>query len=203
MIELTQEHKRMNTKEGLILSLDQDAFSQCSIFIEMILKKYQTIIDADYQGYLNHCKRVAAYCLILSQDSSEDTIRKIAIVAAFHDIGIWTSKTIDYLEPSVKVMLSYLTLHRLLDWQIEITLMITEHHKLTTTKCSEYPLVEYFRQADYADFSLGLLRSNIPRSEFKKLTSQYPNSGFHKTLVYLGLKRFLQKPWSPLPMFKW
>lgn len=203
MIELTQEHKRMNTKEGLILSLDQDAFSQCSIFIETILKKYQTIIDRDYQGYLNHCKRVAACCLILSQDSREDTIHKIAIAVAFHDIGIWTSKTIDYLEPSVKVMLSYLTLHRLLDWQIEITLMITEHHKLTTTKCSEYPLVEYFRQADYADFSLGLLRSNIPRSEFKKLTSQYPNYGFHKTLVYLGLKRFLQKPWSPLPMFKW
>lgn len=203
MIELIQERKRMNTKERLILSLDQNAFGQCSIFIETILKEYQTIIDRDYQGYLNHCKRVAACCLILSQDSREDTIRKIAIAVAFHDIGIWTSKTIDYLEPSVKVMLSYLTLHRLLDWQIEITLMITEHHKLTTTKCSEYPLVEYFRQADYADFSLGLLRSNIPRSEFKKLTSQYPNAGFHKTLVCLGLKRFLQKPWSPLPMFKW
>lgn len=203
MIELIREHKRMNTKESLILSLDQNAFGQCSIFIETILQEYQTIIDRDYQGYLNHCKRVAACCLILSQDSREDTIRKIAIAVAFHDIGIWTSKTIDYLEPSVKVMLSYLTLHRLLDWQIEITLMITEHHKLTRTKCSEYPLVEYFRQADYADFSLGLLRSNIPRSEFKKLTSQYPNSGFHKILVCLGLKRFLQKPWSPLPMFKW
>jgi len=193
----------MNAKERLILSLDQNGFKQCSILIEIILQEYQTIIDRDYQGYLNHCKRVAACCLILSQDSREDTIRKIAIAVAFHDIGIWTSKTIDYLEPSVKVMLSYLTLHRLLDWQIEITLMITEHHKLTRTKCSEYPLVEYFRQADYADFSLGLLRSNIPRSEFKKLTSQYPNAGFHKTLVCLGLKRFLQKPWSPLPMFKW
>lgn len=203
MIELIREHKRMNTKERLILSLDQNAFKQCSIFIETILQEYQTIIDRDYQGYLNHCKRVAACCLILSQDSREDTIRKIAIAVAFHDIGIWTSKTIDYLEPSVKVMLSYLTLHRLLDWQIEITLMITEHHKLTRTKCSEYPLVEYFRQADYADFSLGLFRSNISRSEFKKLTSQYPNAGFHKTLVCLGLKRFLQKPWSPLPMFKW
>ncbi|MFV5375761.1 phosphohydrolase [Acinetobacter calcoaceticus] len=193
----------MNAKERLILSLDQNAFKQCSILIETILQEYQTIIDRDYQGYLNHCKRVAASCLILSQDSREDTIRKIAIAVAFHDIGIWTSKTIDYLEPSVKVMLSYLTLHWLLDWQIEITLMITEHHKLTRTKCSEYPLVEYFRQADYADFSLGLLRSNIPRSEFKKLTSQYPNAGFHKTLVCLGLKRFLQKPWRPLPMFKW
>lgn len=203
MIELIREHKRMNTKEGLILSLDQNAFKQCCIFIEIILQEYQTIIDRNYQGYLNHCKRVAACCLILSQDSREDTIRKIAIAVAFHDIGIWTSKTIDYLEPSVKVMLSYLTLYRLLDWQIEITLMITEHHKLTRTKCSEYPLVEYFRQADYADFSLGLLRSNIPRSEFKKLTSQYPNAGFHKTLVCLGLKRFLQKPWRPLPMFKW
>lgn len=203
MIELIREHKRMNTKEGLILSLDQDAFRQCSILIETILQEYQTTIEADYQGYLNHCKRVVACCLILSQDCNEETIHKVAIAVAFHDIGIWTSKTIDYLEPSVKVMLSYLSLHRLLDWQIEITLMITEHHKLTTTKFSEYPLVEYFRQADYADFSLGLLRSNIPKSEFKKLTRQYPNAGFHKTLVYLGLKRFLQKPWSPLPMFKW
>lgn len=66
MIKLIRERKRMNTKERLILSLDQDAFSQCSIFIETILQEYQTIIDRDYQGYLNHCKRVAACCLILS-----------------------------------------------------------------------------------------------------------------------------------------
>jgi hypothetical protein len=203
MIKLIQEHKRMNTKTDLNLTLDQVAFIKCSTFIEEILQEYQNIIGTDYQGYLNHCKRVAACCLILSQDSREDTIHKIAIGVAFHDIGIWTSKTIDYIEPSVKVMITYLTLHRLLDWQIEITLMITEHHKLTKAKYADYPLVEYFRQADYADFSLGLLRSQIPRAEFKKLTHQYPNSGFHKTLVYLGIKRFFQKPWSPLPMFKW
>lgn len=193
----------MNKQQKDILSLDQDAFVQCTVYIDKILKEYQTVIGKDYQGYLNHCKRVAACCLILCQDRSQEVCEKIAIAVAFHDIGIWTAKTIDYIEPSVEQMYNYLVSNQLLDWQEEITLMISEHHKLTITQCLEYPLVEYFRQADYADFSFGFLRSNIPLSEFKKLTQQYPNAGFHKTLMSLGIKRLFQKPWSPLPMFKW
>ena len=33
----------------------------------------------------------------------------MAIAAAFHDIGIWTAGTFDYLEPSVRVAAAYLT----------------------------------------------------------------------------------------------
>ncbi|RLZ11035.1 phosphohydrolase [Acinetobacter sp. 2JN-4] len=193
----------MNIKQQFSLSLDDDAFIQCSTWIETILQEYKTVIQLNYQGYLNHCKRVAACCLTLCQDNGSETIYKIAIAAAFHDIGIWTAKTIDYLSPSVDQMQQYLIANDLLDWEKEIALMITEHHKLTKAEFSEYPLVEYFRQADYADFSLGLLRSNIPVNQFKKLTRQFPNSGFHKTLICLGIKRLVQKPWSPLPMFKW
>ena len=193
----------MKEQQKNMLSLNQAAFTQCTVYIDGILKEYQSVIGRDYQGYLNHCKRVAACCLILCQDQRQEVCEKIAIAVAFHDIGIWTAKTIDYIEPSVEEMHKYLTSNQLLDWQEEITLMISEHHKLTITKCLEYPLVEHFRQADYADFSFGFIRSGIPMSEFKKLTHQFPNAGFHKALMALGVKRLFKKPWSPLPMFKW
>ncbi|MGB5888153.1 MAG: HD domain-containing protein [Acinetobacter venetianus] len=183
--------------------LAQVAFRQCCELIDEILHGYRAVINQSYQGYLNHCKRVAACCLMLSKDDSKETLRKIAIAAAFHDIGIWTAHTIDYIKPSVEEMRQYLVSNELLMWEKEITFMITEHHKVTKAECSEYHLVEKFRRADYADFTLGLVRSNIPLSEFHKLTREFPNNGFHKTLIYLGIKRLLQKPWSPLPMFKW
>lgn len=203
MIKPIREHKKMSEQQETALSLDNEVFIQCANYIEKILFQYQTIIGADYQGYLNHCKRVAVCCLILAQDDCQQTRDKIAIAVAFHDIGIWTAKTIDYIQPSVQQMRQYLEINQLSDWQNELTLMITEHHKLTATECDQYPLVEHFRKADYADFSLGLLRSNIPFQTFKYLTQQYPNCGFHKNLMFLGFKRFLHKPWSPLPMFKW
>ena len=140
--------------------------------------------------------------MILSADRSYETLHKIAIAVAFHDIGIWTANTLDYIKPSVEQMRQYLASNELLMWEKEITLMITEHHKMTKVECSEDQLVENFRRADYADFTLGLVRSSIPLDEFRKLTRDFPNKGFNKTLIYLGIKRLLQKPWSPLPMFK-
>lgn len=202
MIKLTQEHKRMNTEKHPQL-LDQIAFKRCCDLIDDILQDYRVVINRSYQGYSNHCKRVAACCLILSADRSYETLHKIAIAVAFHDIGIWTANTIDYIKPSVEQMRQYLASNELLMWEKEITLMITEHHKMTKVECSEDQLVENFRRADYADFTLGFVRSNIPLDEFRKLTRAFPNKGFHKTLIYLGIKRLVQKPWSPLPMFKW
>ena len=183
--------------------LDRVEFRRCCELIDEILQDYRAVINQSYQGYLNHCKRVAACCLMLSKDDSKETLRKIAIAVAFHDIGIWTAHTIDYIKPSVEEMRQYLVSNELLMWEKEITLMITEHHKITKAECSEYQLVEKFRRADYADFTLGLVRSNIPLSELHKLTREFPNNGFHKNLIYLGIKHLLQKPCSPLPMFKW
>lgn len=118
-------------------------------------------------------------------------------------ILVYGLHTIDYIKPSVEEMRQYLVSNELLMWEKEITLIITEHHKVTKAECSEYQLVDKFRCADYADFTLGLVRSNIPLSEFHKLTREFPNNCFHKTLIYLGIKRLLQKQCSPLPMFKW
>lgn len=115
----------MSERQETALSLDNEVSIQCANYIEKILFQYQTIIGADYQGYLNHCKRVAFCCLILAQDDCQQTRDKIAIAAAFHDIGIWTAKTIDYIQPSVQQMRQYLEINQLSDWQNELTLMIT------------------------------------------------------------------------------
>lgn len=68
MIKPIREHKKMSEQQETALSLDNEVFIQCANYIEKILFQYQTIIGADYQGYLNHCKRVAVCCLILAQD---------------------------------------------------------------------------------------------------------------------------------------
>ena len=187
----------------LPLALNQSTFSECIQHLENILSEYKTLINKDYQGYLNHCIRMAGCCLMLSQKQDPESIHKIAIAAAFHDIGIWTANTLDYLPPSIEALNQYLAAHQLIHFQEELSLMITEHHKLSSTHYPKYPLVEYFRQADYADFSLGIIRFGIPLNAYKQLKSTYPNAGFHKTLFYLGIKRFFRKPWNPLPMFKW
>lgn len=90
MIKHIHGRKRMNI-EKYPQPLDQVVFRQCCELIDEILQDYRAVINQSYQGYLNHCKRVAACCLMLSKDGSKETLRKIAIAAAFHDIGIWTA----------------------------------------------------------------------------------------------------------------
>lgn len=190
-------------QKTLPLTLNQSVFSECIQNLEKILSEYKDLIDKDYNGYFNHCIRMAGCCLMLSQKQDSESIHKIAIAAAFHDIGIWTENTLDYLQPSVEALNKYLAAHQLMHFQEELSLMITEHHKLTPAHYPNHELVECFRQADYADFSLGIIRFGIPLTLYKQLKSIYPNAGFHKRLFYLGLKRFFRKPWNLLPMFKW
>lgn len=139
---------------------------------------------------------------MLSQKQDPESIHKIAIAAAFHDIGIWTANTLDYLPPSIEALNQYLAAHQLIHFQEELSLMITEHHKLSSIYYPKYRLVEYFRQADYADFLLGIIRFGMPLNAYKQLKSTYPNAVFHKTLFYLGMKRFFGNLGIP-PMFKW
>ena len=81
--------------------------------------------------------------------------------------------------------------------------MILEHHKITTTQYQQYPLFEIFRKADLADFSLGLVRSSVPKLTITYLKQHDPNAGFHKRLVELTLSNLPKSPLNPLPMMKW
>lgn len=84
----------------------------------------------------------------------------------------------------------------------EVVEMIEMHHALRSQSASPFPLVEPFRRADIADFSLGMVSMGISRQLVATLKAEFPNSGFHKRLAQLGGKWLLRHPLNPLPMFR-
>ena len=133
--------------------------------------------------------------------------KKIMIAGTFHDIGIWVGNTLDYLDPSIPPAMEYLQSQSLNGWQQEITLMITEHHKLSPYTHEQLnqktvDMVELFRQGDVVDFSLGLVKFELPKSYILAMKSTIPNNGFHLGLLKKGMKWFIRHPLNPAPMMK-
>jgi hypothetical protein len=170
--------------------------------LEHALDSWRETIGDDYLGYRNHVYRMVHFCFALLGEPTEQERRKVLIAGAFHDIGIWTADTIDYLDPSVPPALAYLDRNGLAAWSDEVETMIREHHKVRPYR-GPYPLVEVFRRGDLADFSLGLLRSGIPKRYVEAVTSAFPNAGFHAFLVRRLGGWIAKHPLNPLPMMKW
>jgi hypothetical protein len=169
--------------------------------LEDILQSWKQVIKEDYDGYLNHCYRMI-YCCFQLYECSEEDKEKIIIAAAFHDLGLWTDKTVDYLPPSIELAKNYLITNSRESWVEEISEIIDMHHKVTPYK-GKYYLVEPFRRGDLADFSLGILRSGVSSLFMKKLKKEFPNKGFHKMLGSQTVKWLVKNPMNPMPIMKW
>ncbi len=82
------------------------------VLLDEVLSAHAGALGADFEGYRNHAYRVANFCLALTSTSTtagdEERIAKIALAAAFHDLGIWTDATFDYLPPSNRLAKAYL-----------------------------------------------------------------------------------------------
>jgi hypothetical protein len=174
-----------------------------SILLDELLAGYSEVLGADYDAYRNHCLRIFNFCSALSR-SSPDAERedKIAVAAAFHDLGIWTDKTFDYIKPSQMLARSYLETSDRVAWSDEIDAMISEHHKIRKYELNPEWLVEPFRKADWIDISAGMLRFRLPDNFVIDVIYGIPNAGFHKKLALLALERIKAHPFSPLPMVK-
>ncbi|MFV5699759.1 HD domain-containing protein [Flavobacterium sp. ZT3R17] len=168
--------------------------------IEGIFHKFKPILGEDCNRYKNHVYRVFLNCLLM--DSNENNIEKYAIAAVFHDIGIWTAHTIDYLYPSIEQANLYLTESGKQEWIEEITLMIYWHHRMSHYQGKHKITVEYFRKADWMDVSLGLINFGFDRQKIKAFRKKLPNLGFHLFLLNPIFKNFFNHPFNPLPMFK-
>jgi hypothetical protein len=130
-------------------------------------------------------------------------LEKIAVAAVFHDLGIWTNKTFDYIAPSVAIAREYLAAQGMADWIPEIEAAIVEHHKVTTSRANPPLLVESFRRADWIDVSRGLRRFGLPRTCIAAVAATWPDAGFHRRLVELTIDQWWKHPLNPLPMVKW
>lgn len=170
--------------------------------LEAILAEWKTVIDKDFEGYKNHVYRMLNFCFFLHKATEEEK-QKLIISACFHDIGLWSDKTVDYLPPSIVLAQQYLQQNKLEHWSSEIELIIDMHHKLTEYKNNDFPLVEVFRKADLADFSLGLIKGNISKDYITQVKAAFPNAGFHKMLCKEQGKWLLKHPLTPFPILKW
>ncbi len=168
--------------------------------IEAILLKYKEILSLNYDMYRNHVYRVFMFCQL--QDGNNNNLEKYAIASVYHDIGIWTDHTFDYLNPSIRNAEEYLYSINRADWIQEISLMIGMHHKISAYKSGDPHTVEIFRKADWIDVSLGLLKYGLNKSEIYAVRSSIPNVGFHKFLLVLLFKNFIKHPLKPFPIFK-
>lgn len=168
--------------------------------LDGVLEAHAAELGNDFTGYRNHAYRVANLCAALSSGDPEP-LHKIALAAAFHDLGIWTDRTFDYLPPSIRLADAHLAHSGLEAWKPEITAMIIEHHKITAWRGNPQWLVEPFRRADWID-ATRLRTFGLPRSLRREIFSNWPSAGFHKRLVQLEIARLRTHPWSPLPMVR-
>jgi len=170
--------------------------------IDETLDPYRATIGADFAGYRNHVYRVVHFCFAL-HPCDADARRKIAIAACFHDLGIWTNNTVDYLPPSREQAGAYLRGHGLSPWQEEIVTMIDMHHKITSLQSHTPPLAEVFRKADLVDVSLGFIRFKLSTATVKAVKGAFPDERFHMRLVDLARGWFSKHPFSAPPFIKW
>jgi HD superfamily phosphodiesterase len=98
--------------------------------VEEVLNNHASELGHDLTPYRNHVYRVVNLCLAIVGDSRVE-LEKIAVAAVFHDLGIWTNHTFDYIAPSVALAREHLAARGMADWIPEIEAMIVDHHKVT------------------------------------------------------------------------
>ena len=171
--------------------------------VEEILGPWREQLGSDDGAYRNHVYRVVNFCLAIHESDGEEDREKIFIAACFHDLGIWSGRTFDYLPPSIALAKEYLRKNGLEQWSAEIEAMIDLHHKIRPHHEERHPLIESFRRSDLVDVSLGVVTFGLPRAQVRAIRDRFPNAGFHKRLVTLGAGWFSKHPLNPLPVLKW
>lgn len=166
--------------------------------IEALLPGFHQVLRQDYAKYRNHVYRVFLACLTDDPDNEE----KYAIAAVYHDIGIWTANTLDYLHPSIQQLEKYLVVSGKEGWIGEIALMVYWHHKIIPYKGLHWRTVENFRKADWADVTFGLAVSRSGKKARNVHLQLFPYLGFHRFLFGRIARNWLRHPLNPLPMFK-
>jgi hypothetical protein len=170
--------------------------------VEEIIGSHKEHMGDQFLPYKNHVYRVLNFCFMFHHPSSEEA-EKLAIAAAFHDLGMWPGDQIDYLDPSIELARKYLLRTKRDDWVEEVSLMIEFHHRFR--RCpKEFPqLVEVMRRGDWVDATKGFRRFGLKKTEIRRVQDTIENLGFHDNLMRITKKEFWRRPFNPLPMMKW
>ncbi|WP_428313272.1 HD domain-containing protein [Hydrocarboniphaga sp.] len=171
--------------------------------LDELLQRHAGVLGADFAGYRNHCYRVVNFAMAFCTSVDEQTVDKLAVAAAFHDLGIWTTGSFDYLDPSERLAREHLRELRREDWSADVVAMIQQHHKIRRCSSASGDMAEVFRKADLVDVSLGVVGFGLSREFRRQVKARFPNAGFHRCLLRLTAARLRSHPLSPLPMMRW
>lgn len=168
---------------------------------EGIVAAHASALGRDVAAYGNHvCRGLHFYIALSGGAPVPDAVQ---IAAGFHDLGIWTHDSFDYLGPSMDLASAWLEEHGRQALDAEVRAIIGQHHKLRPYAGPYAESVERFRRADLVDLSLGLLPGGLSRETIRAVRGALPNAGFHRRLVLLTLRQCVRDPLHPLPMFRW
>jgi len=126
----------------------------------------------------------------------------VQVAATFHGIGLWTKNRTDYLESSIVEASNYLQHIGRTELVEEVLVIIDMHHLIATYKGPYKEIIEVFRKADLAVFSLDLISNGVDRVFIKAVKKQIPNAGFQQTLGRCTLLQITRNPLNPLPMMR-
>ena len=157
------------------------------------------MLGPDREGYRNHCLRAFLNFRALAPDLDPTPVVPALV---FHDIALWSHRTVDYIAPSSELAAAHLRDVGREDWVDPVVAMIDWHHKQRRYTGPHADYADPVRRADMGDFTFGL-QGRVPRAALRQGRAKYPNAGFHKMLLKRTLGRLCQKPWSPLPMMRW
>lgn len=164
--------------------------------IDEILNAHHLDLGKDHLGYSGHCYRLLNYVRLM--EISEEDMLLLEVTIAYHDLGIWTNKTMDYLEPSWQLAKAYVEKHQLDIDLNHLELIIKGHHKLGVI--SNSPLAEHLRKADQIDLSFGTISHGIDKVGAKQIRAMFPNHGFQMKVLRKVTAYAFCHPLKPFPM---
>ena len=167
--------------------------------IDRILEAHRSALGRDFDPYHNHVCRV--YRLSLLFVGKEHDL-SLAVAAAFHDLGIWTAHTWNYLPPSKAAAKQWLLDEGRAELVEEVDEIIEFHHKMRAYRGAYGERVEAFRKADWVDVMKGMRYGKSVRKEYRELVRRYPYRGFHGRLLVFFFRNLLRHPLKPLPMMR-
>ena len=170
--------------------------------LDALLQPHAAALGRDLAGYSNHAYRVVNLAWAAG-DGDDAAFERLVIAAAFHDLGIWTARTFDYIDPSLALAREHLR-HAGRDlWQDEVAAMIANHHRVCACADACGAAAERFRRADWADVTRGWLGQGFDSALLADTRRVFPARGFYCGVARRALWRCVTHPLRPLPMLRW
>src|SRR5262249_15863254 len=168
-------------------------------FVDEMAARWGGALRASREAYSGHAYRVLNYARALI--GTERHNDELALAAAYHDLGIWSDRTFDYLGPSQQRAEAFRREGApIIDAEL-LALLIYDHHLLRRPGTGIEPaLRDAFRRADLVDVSRGTLRAGLSTAFVRGVANPFPYQGFEAVFVGPAGPWALRPPLRPLPM---